>query len=166
MLQSSYSVPPEGYKTNVFLSAYNARVVCCYYALALSCGYWRRGLNILFPHDLIFKPGYATKYKLLFALLLSTDHDDEHDHVDGMRQRLWTVATNWPIVHPPSNTWPWRTMMEWCWNGKTLIRSPELSGDPAVRLISSKAVGIGEEHYECDFTKYLCSYFEGIFNMP
>jgi hypothetical protein len=58
------------------------------------------------------------------------------------------------VIHGHGEPW---------WND---AESGKLSGDPAVRLISSKAVGIGEEHYECDFTKYLCSYFEGIFNMP
>jgi hypothetical protein len=33
------------------------------------------------------------------------------------------------------------------------------------QLTSSKAGGTGEENYEFGFTSYLCSYFEGFFNM-
>jgi hypothetical protein len=39
-------------------------------------------------------------------------HDDDHDHVDGVRLRLWIAATNGPTVRPQSDIWTWRTMVE------------------------------------------------------
>jgi hypothetical protein len=41
------------------------------------------------------------------------------DHVDGVRLRLWTAATNGPIAHPPGDIWARITTMEWCRQGKT-----------------------------------------------
>jgi hypothetical protein len=40
-------------------------------------------------------------------------------NVDGMRLQLWTVATNWRVVHPPDNIWSWRATAKWHWQGKT-----------------------------------------------
>jgi hypothetical protein len=39
--------------------------------------------------------------------------DDDNARVDGVRLRLWTAATSWPIAHPPGDIWAWRTMVEW-----------------------------------------------------
>jgi hypothetical protein len=33
------------------------------------------------------------------------DDDDDNDHVDGMRLRPWTEATNGTIVYPPGDIW-------------------------------------------------------------
>jgi hypothetical protein len=41
------------------------------------------------------------------------------DDVDGMRLRLWTAATNRPIVYPLGDTWAWITMVKWFWQRKT-----------------------------------------------
>jgi hypothetical protein len=62
--------------------------------------------------------------------LLVDDDDDDDDDVDGVRLRLWTLTTNGPIVHYPSDTRARRTMVEWYRQGKLLIRPPELSGNP------------------------------------
>jgi hypothetical protein len=43
---------------------------------------------------------------------------DDDDHIDEVRLCLWTAATNGPTVHPPGDTWAWRTMMKWCWQRK------------------------------------------------
>jgi hypothetical protein len=55
------------------------------------------------------------------------------------------------------------------WNdtgkGKLLIRPPERSGNPTSSHLAEKQEELGEGNYEFGFTKYLCSYFEGIFNM-
>jgi hypothetical protein len=53
-----------------------------------------------------------------------------HDHVDGVRIRLWTATTNKPIVQPPADIRAWRTMTEWHQQGSLPIRPPELSGNP------------------------------------
>jgi hypothetical protein len=39
--------------------------------------------------------------------------------VGGVRLRLWTAATNRPVVHPPGDIWAWRATVEWYWQGKT-----------------------------------------------
>jgi hypothetical protein len=47
-------------------------------------------------------------------------------HVDGVRLRLWTAATNGPIVHPPGDIWagePWRNDV----GRGELIHPPRLS---------------------------------------
>jgi hypothetical protein len=38
-------------------------------------------------------------------------------HIQGLRLRLWTAATKWPIVHPQM-IWVWRATVEWCWEGQ------------------------------------------------
>jgi hypothetical protein len=39
--------------------------------------------------------------------------------VDVVRLRLWTAATNRPVVHPPDNIWQWSLTVEWHWQEKT-----------------------------------------------
>jgi hypothetical protein len=48
-----------------------------------------------------------------------SQYDDNDDHVDKVRLRLWTAATNGPIVYPPGDMWEWKTMVEWCRQRKT-----------------------------------------------
>jgi hypothetical protein len=65
--------------------------------------------------------------------LSSEVHDN--DHVDGVRQRLWTAATNGPIVYPSGEKWygePWWNIVD---KGKLLILPPELSGKPISTVI-------------------------------
>jgi hypothetical protein len=40
----------------------------------------------------------------------------DHDH--GVRPRLWTAATNGPIVHLTRDICVWRATVEWCRQGK------------------------------------------------
>jgi hypothetical protein len=40
------------------------------------------------------------------------------DHVDGVRQRLWTTATDGPVC-PPGDIWACSAMVEWCRQGTT-----------------------------------------------
>jgi hypothetical protein len=63
---------------------------------------------------------------------LFLEHDD---HVDGVRLRLWTAATNGPIFHAAGGIWALRTIVEWDKQGKLLIRLPELSGNPTSKVI-------------------------------
>jgi hypothetical protein len=53
-------------------------------------------------------------YSLPPLILLSIHHVSNDDHVYGVRLRLWTAATNGPIVHPLDDTWAWRTIVDWC----------------------------------------------------
>jgi hypothetical protein len=42
----------------------------------------------------------------------------------GARLRLWTAASNGPVVHPQRDIWAYRTMVRWwCRQGKTLDSS-------------------------------------------
>jgi hypothetical protein len=49
------------------------------------------------------------------------------DHVDGVRQRLWTAATTMPVVHPPGDVWVRRATVDLYRQGKT----EELRAKPA-----------------------------------
>jgi hypothetical protein len=55
----------------------------------------------------------------MFVLTKINKHETDDDHVDGVRLRLSTAGTNGPIVHPPDDTWAWRTMVEWYRQVKT-----------------------------------------------
>jgi hypothetical protein len=69
----------------------------------------------------------------LFDVVTDVINDD---HIRGASLRLWTAATNGPIVHTPSDNVrgePW-------WNDdvdrvKLLTRPPELSGNPTNKVI-------------------------------
>jgi hypothetical protein len=91
--------------------------------------------------------------------------NDYGDRIDGARLRLWTAASNGPLVHAPDHTWAWRTMVEWYWQGKPLIRPTELSGNPANSHLVARQEVLSEESYEFCQTKYFCSCFQGIFNI-
>jgi hypothetical protein len=91
--------------------------------------------------------------------------NDDDDHVDGVRLRLWIAATNRPIVHPLGDIWAWRTMVEWHRQGKTFVHQSPLAVLPT-ESSTSKLGELGEGNYKFGLTKYLCSYFEGIFNIP
>jgi hypothetical protein len=59
-----------------------------------------------------------------FSLLVLVYDDDDHHHVDGTRLRLWTAATNGPIVHPPGDIWAWRKTVDDIDWGNPTIRPP------------------------------------------
>jgi hypothetical protein len=85
----------------------------------------------LASQSLCSSSGTEKEDKMIFR---SVGGDD--DHVNWVRLRLWTAATNCPIVHPPGDKWAWRTMVEWCRQGKTPDSSTRaLSGNPASRAI-------------------------------
>jgi hypothetical protein len=48
-------------------------------------------------------------------------------HVNGVRQCLWTAATNGPIIHSPGDLWAWGAMVEWYWWGKLKNSEKNLS---------------------------------------
>jgi len=60
---------------------------------------------------------------------------DAYNHVDGVRLRLSTVATNGPIVHPPGDIWAWKNTVEWYRQGKILTLPPKLSGHSTSKVI-------------------------------
>jgi hypothetical protein len=98
----------------------------------------------------------------IFKLQLIFD-DDGDDEVDGVRLRLWTVATNGPIVHPSGDRWTWRNMAEWYRQRTTPDLSPELFGIPIRRIIWQQAGETGEGNVEFGLSKYFCSYLHVIF---
>jgi hypothetical protein len=55
--------------------------------------------------------------------------------------------------------------MIWAGGNSSIVHQNFLEIPPA-ELSSSNAGGTGEGNDEFGLTKYLCSYFEGIFNMP
>jgi hypothetical protein len=60
----------------------------------------------------------------------------------GVRLRLWTVATNGPIVHPPGDMTAWITMVEWYRRRELPIR-PYLSGNPtSSHLVANRGKGM------------------------
>jgi hypothetical protein len=93
-----------------------------------------------------------------------TTHDD--DHVDGVRLRLWPVATNGPIFHHLGDT-----SIE-AHDG--IILTGEISRyfhQSFLAIYQQKNLvanrkELGEENYEFSLRKYLCSKIEAIFNTP
>jgi hypothetical protein len=79
----------------------------------------------------------ATSYKTADGVI--------HHHVDGVR-RLWTAATNVPIVYVPGDIWAWKATEGWYRQGKLLIRPAEPSG--------SKSGGTGRRKVWILSTKY------------
>jgi hypothetical protein len=65
--------------------------------------------SLLGIHDMIFK------YRDDFTFSLFNLDDD----VDVLRIRLWTAATNGPMVHPTDNIWAWTIMEKWYRQEKT-----------------------------------------------
>jgi hypothetical protein len=87
----------------------------------------------------------------------------DDDHVDEVGLRLWTATTDGPIAHPQvvyDHGEPW-------WNdidrgNASFVHQISLP----VLLAESSSSKVGKLEYGNDkfgFTKYLCSYFEGIF---
>jgi hypothetical protein len=77
------------------------------------------------------------------------------NYPNGVRLRLWTAATNGPVVHPPGDTWAWRTMVELYQQGKTPV-SPTTALRKSYQQSSSSRVGrTGEGNDEFCLTKYL-----------
>jgi hypothetical protein len=84
-----------------------------------------------------------------FSLLVLVYDDDDDDHVDGMKLRLWTAVTNGPIVHPPGDVWAWRKTVDDIDWGNPTIRPPERSlSILAAELSSSESGGSGKVNDE------------------
>jgi hypothetical protein len=60
------------------------------------------------------------------------------NHVDGAILRLWTAATNGPIIHPPGVVWHWEPWWNNIDKGKLLIRPRKLSGNSASSHLVAK----------------------------
>jgi hypothetical protein len=65
----------------------------------------------------------------------------------------------------PQVIWTWKAMVEWRRQGKLLILTPELSGNPTSSHLVTQQEKLTERNDESGLMKYLCSYFLGIFNM-
>jgi hypothetical protein len=78
------------------------------------------------------------------------------DHVDGVRVRLWTAASNGSIIHFPVDIWAWRTMVKWYWQGKTLdLSTTALPGNPTAEPYSSKSGGTSQKEMNLAFEVHL-----------
>jgi hypothetical protein len=75
---------------------------------------------ILTLHNLLYQNGCSLLIHFSYSTILMTSIGWDH---------LWTAATNGSIVHSTGHIWEWKTMVEWYWHGKLLIRQPELSGN-------------------------------------
>jgi hypothetical protein len=87
------------------------------------------------------------------------------DDVDGVRLRLWTAGANGFIFHPPGDKWAWITMEELYRQGNTPHSSTRALRQSYWHSSWAKQK-LGQGNYEFGLTKYFCSYFEDIFNMP
>jgi hypothetical protein len=65
------------------------------------------------------------------------------------------------VIYEPQEPW-------WNENGreKLLIHPPEVSDNPTSSHLIAKQDEMGEGNDEIGLTKYICPYFEVIFNMP
>jgi hypothetical protein len=94
---------------------------------------------------------------------MQSRHDDDDGHVDVLRLRLWTVATNGPIFHPPGDTWALRTMMEWCRRRKTPDSSTRALRQSYHQSYSVVSRRNGEGNDEFGLAKYFCLHSQVIF---
>jgi hypothetical protein len=82
----------------------------------------------------------------------------DDDHVDVLRIRLWTAATNGHIVHPRGDILAWRSVAQW-YRQRKLIRPPELSGKPTSSHLVGTYVELPKEMTNLAL-RSTCLYFE------
>jgi hypothetical protein len=105
---------------------------------------------------------------LQFPLSVRLSNDDD-SHVNGLRLRLWTAATNGPIVHPRRNTWSCTTLVEyqqgnsWFFHQSSLLILPAewRSRGSSVSIVSGyglddRAIGVRSPAGANDFPSILC----------
>jgi hypothetical protein len=100
----------------------------------------------------------AHDFTVLIRMVLLDDN-----HVDRVRLRLWTAATDRPIVHPLGDIWTWRTMVEWYQQVKTPDLSIRVLWQSYQQLSSCKPGGTWQRKWQIWPSKYLYPYFKVIF---